>query len=80
MLFEDNMVFVIERHDDRYNGPHSYRIAETFETALEIAEEMRESHRSDEWDFSVRDRDGDQITMHGNASGWVSIKKKPLHE
>jgi len=75
-------MYAVERHDDGYHGPHRTRHAKSLETALELAEDEREEHRGEEWKMSTRDNADEHLTFHSTdkGSGWVTIKKVPLHE
>jgi len=75
-------IYTVERHDDGYHGPHRARHAKSLETALELAEDEREEHRGEEWRLSTDIGGDERLGFHttDGASGWVTIKKVPLHE
>lgn len=74
-------IYVVERHDDHYYGPHKRRHAKSLETALELAENQRDEHRGDEWRLSTDVGGDEEVTFHAKGErGWVAIKKAPLHE
>jgi hypothetical protein len=75
-------IYTVERHDDRYHGPHRSRHAKNLETALDLAEDEREEHRGNEWKLSTGHGGDERLSFHATDGerGWVTIKKVPLHE
>lgn len=75
-------IYAVERHDEDYHGPHRTSYAKSLETALDIASNERDEHRGEEWKMSTSDGDRERLSFHATdgASGWVTIKKVPLHE
>lgn len=79
-MADEHEIYVVERHDDHYYGPHKQRFAESLETALEMAEHQRDEHRGDEWRLNTESGGDEDVTFHAtDERGWVAIKKAPLH-
>ena len=73
-----NEVFVVERHDFNYEGPHRTALGADLQVAFELAAEMRDEHRGEEWQWKSSDY-REALTWHPNTTGWVSIHKEVVH-
>lgn len=78
---DHDTVYVVERHDDGYYGPHASRIADGADVAMRVAEAMRDEHRAEDWAMRTSERDDRScVAFHprDGASGWVAVVEKPL--
>jgi hypothetical protein len=74
-------IYVVERHDDDYHGARVTRICEGADLAMQVATDLREEHRADDWAMRTSERDGrNRVVFHprDGASGRVSVTEKPL--
>jgi hypothetical protein len=71
-------IYVVEQHNSTYDGPYRTEYTKSLETALDVASDMRDDHRGEEWDISDSS-DGKRISFQAiGHSGWVTIRTEPL--
>jgi hypothetical protein len=74
-------ILVVESHRDDWDGPHQTRHCEGAGVAMQVAADLREEHRADEWAMRTTEREGRNrvtFTPTDGASGWVSVTEQPL--
>jgi len=79
---DPDTIYVIERHDYDYEGPHRTRYAQSATTAIDLAMHEVEEHRAESWTIFSSDLDCIVLKLHPDdgSGGWVRIKEAHLHD
>lgn len=72
-------VYVIERHDDDWEGPHATVLAGDWLAVVDVVIEQKAHHHADDWETDTGTRGSVVRYLPADGrSGWITVRKEEV--